>query len=133
METFKFRVRPFFKTSLLYLEWKELCADVNKEHAKQFVLDKVVMTIQEKLSNYELKIHMDSFKGYRHDLRFSLSKQSNDFIREFAKKNQLYIAEALEIILYVYCSEFLSTQEIKDNGLHNWQIGFQWVSKDNLE
>lgn len=122
MSTYKFRVRPYFKTTLQYLEWKELLDDVSQENTKQFVLDKILLTIKKQLSQFEIFIHHESFKGARHDQRFSLTKESNEFLRGFAEKNNLLIAEALEILLFIHCQQVLTDDEMRINGLENWAI-----------
>jgi DNA modification methylase len=126
LKTYKFRVRPFFITSLHYLEWKQLTADVNRENAKQFVLNDVILNMKEQLKVKEVILQINDFKGYRHDQRFSLSEESNHFVREFAEQNQLLLAEGIEILLYLYCKEVFSEQEMKQNGLGNWNIKVEW-------
>jgi hypothetical protein len=126
LNTYKFRVRPFFKTSLHYLEWRELVTDVKKEDKKLFVLNDVLLHMRERLMVHEVKLQIEEFKGLRHDQRFSLTDESNQFVREFSKQNQLLIAESLEVLLYLYCEQRFSQEEMKKNGLHNWNIKTEW-------
>lgn len=126
VKTYKFRVRPYFITSLHYLEWKRLVVDVKRENAKQFMLNDVVLHMKERLAVEEVKLQIEDFKGLRHDHRFSLSDDSNQFVREFADKNKLLLAEALEVLLYLYCEQEFSQEEMKQNGLRNWNIKVEW-------
>lgn len=126
MNTYKMRVRPYFMTALKYLEWKRLLDDVSNEDTKLFVLDEAVLSVKELLKKREVHFHIIGFKGQRHDQRFSLSSESNEFIREFAEKNYILIAEALELILYVYCEQVLTQSEMKENGLLNWNFKVEW-------
>lgn len=96
--------------------------DVKKENSKQFVLDGIILRMKRYLAENEYKIQMDEFKGYRHDQRFSLSDESNQFVRDFSKRNNLLIAEGIELILYLYCDQAFSIKEMKQNGLYNWNI-----------
>ena len=126
MNTYKFRVRPYFKTSLHYLEWKTLISDVKREDKKLYVLNDVVLHMKERLAAQEVKLQIEDFKGLRHDQRFSLSDESNQFVREFAERNQLLLAEGLEVLLYLYCEQEFSQKEMKENGLNNWNIKVEW-------
>jgi hypothetical protein len=115
-------------TSLQYLKWKELVAEVNKENAKQYVLDDVIIRMKKILEEKELKIQIEDFNGYRRDQRFSISDESNHFVREFAEKNNFLLAEGLEVLQYLYCELFLDEKEMEQNGLMNWNIKVEWIN-----
>ena len=113
-------------TCLKYLEWKALVNDVSKENTKQFILDEMILFMRKLLSDKEFKLEIPEFKGYRHDQRFSLSEESNKYVRDFAEQHNLLIAEALEVLLYLYFELVLSHSEVEQNGLKNWNIKVEW-------
>lgn len=82
--------------------------------------------MKERLAAQEVKLQIEDFKGLRHDQRFSLSDESNQFVREFAERNQLLLAEGLEVLLYLYCEQEFSQKEMNENGLNNWNIKVEW-------
>jgi len=126
LKTHKFRVRPFFKTTLKYLEWKELQQSVEKEKSKQYVLDMVIKKVKHLLSDTPIILNIEEYKGLRHDQRFSISEESYAYIKEFSEKNGLLIAESLEVFLFIYCKNELTHSELEKNGLFNWNIDIGW-------
>lgn len=129
MKTHKIRVRPYFITCLKYLEWKALLSDIEREKSKLFVLDKVITKMKETLEQKQIFLEFEKFKGYRHDQRFSLSESAVTYIKEFAEKNNLLIAESVEILLYLYCNQNLDSEEFKQCGLGYWGINVSWEKK----
>lgn len=123
--TKKYRIRHEASTLIKYLEWKSQSENViDKFLLAENVLDKIVSTYFQKIVNKEIMVSKRKMNG-RKDRSLLMSNDTHELIEDKHKLVHLTKGESIEISLFIYAQEHLTSDEIKQNGLDMWDITFK--------
>ncbi|AJQ62749.1 hypothetical protein BTT_64300 (plasmid) [Bacillus thuringiensis serovar morrisoni str. 4AA1] len=120
----KYRVRPEAMKLIKYLNWKE----TSQKEEDKFFLDKIVNTYFSQILAGQIIIQKEKISG-RKDRSLLLKNDTHQLIDKKHSKAKCTMGETIEISLFIYAQENLTSEELKMNDLNAWNITYRRVRK----